>query len=62
MEAEDLEPRRKVKQTVPLDRLSIEDLSDYRAELEAEIARVDGAIKDRRGHIAAAEAMFRKPE
>ena len=62
MEAEDLEPRRKVKQPLVLDRLSVEELREYRAELEAEIQRVDAAIKERRGHIAAAEALFRKPD
>lgn len=62
MEAEDLEPRRKVKQPLLLDRLSVEELREYRGELEAEIGRVDAAIKERHGHIAAAEALFRKPE
>jgi uncharacterized small protein (DUF1192 family) len=62
MEAEDLEPRRKVKQPLVLDRLSVEELGDYRAELEAEIVRVDAEIRERRGHIAAAEALFRRPD
>lgn len=43
-----------------LDRLSIEELQDYIAELKAEIARTEADIAKKRAVNAAAEAFFKK--
>ena len=40
--------------------LSIAELEDYIATLEAEIARIREAIAGKRGHRGAAEALFRR--
>lgn len=60
---EDDDQPRKPQRLHPLllDRLSVSELGDYIAELQAEIARVEADI-DRKGrHRDAAEAFFRKP-
>jgi uncharacterized small protein (DUF1192 family) len=44
-----------------LDTLGIEELRDYIAELQAEIARVEADIERKQGHRSAADAFFRRP-
>ncbi|WP_342640821.1 DUF1192 domain-containing protein [Rhodoligotrophos ferricapiens] len=44
----------------PLDMLSVEELSERIKALEAEIERVQSALKARQGSMAAAEKLFRR--
>ncbi len=44
-----------------LDALGVEELTLYISELEAEIARVRGAIAAKRAHAAAASLFFKPP-
>jgi uncharacterized small protein (DUF1192 family) len=60
MDIEDLEPRKKTATPLNLDTLSIEELNDYIASLEAEIARVRAKIEAKKAHLAGASALFRK--
>lgn len=45
-----------------LDKLAIDELTIYIAELRAEIARVEADITRKQSHRSAADAFFRKPE
>ena len=60
MDIEDLEPRKKAPTPVNLDPLSIEELNDYIAALEAEIARVKAKIATKKSHLAGAASLFRQ--
>jgi len=60
MDDEDLGPLRATPKPRDLDPMSIEQLNDYIAELEAEIERVRGEIAGKQAHLGAAEALFRK--
>ena len=60
MELDDLEPLKKVPQRKNLDPMSVDELSVYIGELEAEIARVRAAIKGKQSVRAGAESLFRK--
>jgi uncharacterized small protein (DUF1192 family) len=58
MDLEELEPRKKLPTPPDLDRMSIEELKDYIASMEAEIARREkqdrgqaGAPRRRRGPV-----------
>jgi uncharacterized small protein (DUF1192 family) len=62
MDFEDLEPRNKVKKPKPLDDMSVRDLKDYVAALQAEIVRVEAAIKAKQAHLEAMNALFKAPE
>ena len=62
MDFEDLEPRNKVKKPKPLDDMSVGDLKDYVAALQAEILRVEAAIKAKQAHLEAMNALFKSPE
>ena len=62
MDFEDLEPRNKVKKPKPLDDMSVTDLKDYVAALQAEIVRVEAAIKAKQAHLEAMNALFKPPE
>ena len=59
---EDL-PRPSKKLLVPpvLDMLGVEELEAYISDLNAEIARVRGAIATKQAHRHAAEAFFKLP-
>ena len=59
-EDEDELPRPKLMVTRNLERMSIDELNDYIAELEAEIARVRADIKKKQSVMAAGDAFFRK--
>ena len=61
MDFEDLEPRNKVKKPKPLDDMSVADLKDYVTALQAEIARVEVAIKAKQAHLEAMNALFKSP-
>jgi uncharacterized small protein (DUF1192 family) len=58
---DDLEPQKQTKKPKPLDDMSIEDLKEYVANLQTEIARVEVAIKAKQTHMAAMDALFKKP-
>jgi uncharacterized small protein (DUF1192 family) len=58
---DDLEPQKQTKKPKPLDDMSIDDLKEYVANLEAEIARVEVAIKAKQTHMTAMDALFKKP-
>jgi uncharacterized small protein (DUF1192 family) len=59
MDVEELEPRKKLPTPPDLDRMSIEELKDYIASMEAEIARVRSKIKAKQAHLAGAAALFK---
>jgi uncharacterized small protein (DUF1192 family) len=58
---DDLEPQKQTKKPKPLDDMSIDDLKEYVANLQAEIARVEVAIKAKQTHMTAMDALFKKP-
>lgn len=60
MDPEDLEPRRVTPKPKDLDAMSIEELQDYVAELEAEAARARAKIEQKQAHRAAAAAALFK--
>jgi|KBSSwiStaDraftv2_1062776.scaffolds.fasta_scaffold381949_1 uncharacterized small protein (DUF1192 family) len=60
IDADDLEPLKKVPPKKDLDRMSIEELNDYIVEMEGEIARVREKIKAKNAHQAAAALFFKK--
>ena len=62
MDFEDLEPRNKVKKPKPLDDMSVGDLKEYVAALQAEIVRVEAAIKAKQSHLEAMNALFKSPD
>jgi len=59
MDPEDLEPRTATPKPRDFEPMSVEALTDYIAELEAEIARARRAIDAKRGHRAGAEDLFK---
>ena len=59
MELEDLEPRKKAPAPRELDSLSIEELKEYIAQLEAEIERVKLKIEAKEAHLAGAAGLFK---
>ncbi len=61
MDFEDLEPTKKIKKPKPLDDMSVADLKEYVEAMRAEIVRVEAAIKAKQTHMAAMDALFKKP-
>jgi uncharacterized small protein (DUF1192 family) len=59
MDLEELEPRKKLPTPPDLDRMSIEELKEYIASMEAEIARVRGKIEAKQAHLEGAAALFK---
>lgn len=59
MDTDDLEPTAKRVEKLNLDVLSIEALSDYIAELEAEIERVRASIAHKKDARSAADSVFK---
>lgn len=57
---DELLPARKPSKPVDLAGLSIDDLNDYIAAMEAEIVRVRAAIRDKQDVQAAAQAFFKR--
>ncbi len=45
----------------PLDRLGVEELEAYIAELRGEIARAEAEIARKRDHRSAADSFFKSP-
>jgi len=59
MDPEELEPRKKLPTPPDLDRMSIEELKDYIATMEAEISRVKAKIEAKKAHLAGAASLFK---
>ncbi|WP_119460272.1 DUF1192 domain-containing protein [Rhodospirillaceae bacterium SYSU D60014] len=59
MEFEDLEPRKAAPKPKDLDALSVEELTDYIAALETEIARAKAKIAAKEAHRTGAAALFK---
>ena len=60
MDESELEPRGKPAQPKDLSTLGIEELENYIADLEAEIARVRVEISAKLGQRRGAEALFKR--
>ncbi len=61
MDWDELDPRKAPKALKNLDPLSVEELNDYIAELEAEIGRARAAIQSKQQVRSGAEGLFKKP-
>ena len=59
MDLDELEPRKQTPAPRDLDRMSVEELGEYIASLEAEILRVKAKIDAKKAHLAGAAALFR---
>jgi uncharacterized small protein (DUF1192 family) len=59
MDIEELEPRKTKPQPKNLDPLSVEELTDYIADLKTEIARVEEKIAAKRAHLNAVSGLFK---
>lgn len=57
---EEDDPKKPNNQPKVLDNLSVDELEEYIEDLKAEISRVEKEIKQKKGHNAAAEALFGK--
>jgi uncharacterized small protein (DUF1192 family) len=60
MEFEDLEPKHKIAKPKDLSSWGVQELEDYIARLEGEIARARVEIGKKGSHRAAAAAFFKK--
>lgn len=58
---DDLDPARPVAKKRDLQIMSVGELEEYIAELEAEIVRADAAIAQKMAHKQGIEALFGKP-
>lgn len=58
---DDTDPKTKRQKPRALDKLSVEDLREYVAQMKEEIARVEAEISKKEKHLSAADALFRKP-
>jgi uncharacterized small protein (DUF1192 family) len=59
MDAEDLEPQHKPVPPKDLEPLSLEELRDYIAAMQAEIARAQAMIDAKSDHRSTAESVFK---
>ncbi|HTJ62232.1 MAG TPA: DUF1192 domain-containing protein [Alphaproteobacteria bacterium] len=59
---DDLEPQKQTRKLKPLDDMSVDELKEYVVNLQAEIARVEATMKAKQSHMAAMDALFKKPE
>jgi len=59
MDIEELEPRKKKPEPKNLEAMGVEELEAYRAELEAELARVKTEIEGKKAYLAGAGAFFK---
>ena len=60
MDMDEPEPRRKPAQLKPLEPMSVGELEEYIASLEAEIARAKAAIAAKQSHRAGLDGLFKK--
>jgi uncharacterized small protein (DUF1192 family) len=59
---DDLDPKTKRLKHRPLDKLSVDDLKNYIADLKAEITRVEDDISKKEAHKNAISNLFKKKE
>lgn len=59
MDPEDLEPRKQKAKPKDLDAMGVEELNNYLAGLEVEVARVKAKIESKTSYRAGAEAFFK---
>ena len=59
MDLEDLEPLKKKPKPKDLDNLGVDELEDYLAELEAEMARVREKLAAKKAYLSGAEGLFK---
>ena len=59
MDIEELEPRKKKPEPKNLEALGVEELEEYQAELETEVARVKAELEDKKSYLAGAQAFFK---
>lgn len=59
MDLDDLEPRNRPPQKKNLDVMSVDELEDYVAALQAEIARTEDEIAKKRAHLSGADDLFK---
>jgi len=62
LDTDELEPQKPKAKPRDLQGMSIEELEDYIASLEAEIARADEMIAKKKAHKSGVEALFGKRE
>lgn len=60
-EDEDLEPKNRRPKPKDLSGWSVEELRDYIADMQGEIARAEDTIKAKQSHASAAALFFKKP-
>lgn len=58
MNPDELEPARPILKPVDLQQMGIDELNDYIATLEAEIARAEAMIAKKNAHKSGVEALF----
>ncbi len=61
MDLDELEPRKKLPKLTDLEPLSVGELHEYIARLEAEIARVKARIEAKKAHLSGAASLFKTP-
>lgn len=59
IDLDDLDPNRRPATPRPLDGLSVDELEEYVAALEAEIRRTKSMIDRKRSHRSSADALFK---
>lgn len=58
VDTDDLEPRRKLVKPLDLQQMSVGELENYIASLEAEIARAEDTIAKKEAHKSGVDALF----
>ncbi len=59
MDIEELEPRKKEPEAKNLEAMGVEELEEYQAELETELARVRAEIEGKKAYLAGAGTFFK---
>ncbi len=59
MDIEELEPRKKKPEPKNLEAMGVEELAEYQAELETEVARVKAELEGKKSYLAGAQAFFK---
>ena len=59
MDPEDLEPRKQTVKPKDLDVMGVEELNDYLAGLESEVARVKAKIESKKAYLSGAGSFFK---
>ena len=60
MDIEDLEPRKQTPKPKDLESLGVDQLEEYLAELQAEVARVEEKIAAKKSYLSGADAFFKR--